>query len=69
MLANELIVIDNISQEHEAIRAHMRTVCSIMDGWEDTNWEEMDNLDQELTTTITSKHMSLKQTINCLNDG
>jgi hypothetical protein len=69
LLANELIVIDSISKEHEAIRAHMRTVCHIMDGWEDTDWEELDSPDQDLIASITDKHMNLKQTINYLVDG
>jgi hypothetical protein len=66
-LANELIIIENLMNEHEAISGHMRSVCSLLDAWEDETSSA--NLQPEQVRSLSQKGINLKQTMGYLDDG
>jgi len=68
-VADELIVIERIMHEHEAIRGHMNQVYNMMNEWEETCPEESAELNSQELHFWSDKQNNLKQTINYLEDG
>jgi len=68
-LPNELLLIENLTQEHESIRENAKMVYNLMDGWEETNWEQLEQLEPAQTRHITEKHLNLKQSLDFLCEG
>lgn len=68
-IINELIVIENILHEHDAIREHVRAVSGLMDGWEEVEQGTLDEPDARVIPAVLTGHISLKQTMGYLDDG
>ncbi len=66
-MANELIVIENLMKEHEAISGHMRTVCSLLDTWDDET--SASTLRPVQVQSLNRKGINLKQTMGYLDEG
>jgi len=63
-MPNELILIDNLIGEHEAIHGHMKSVCGLMD-----NWEEIADPESEAEIDINQMHINIRQTMAYLDEG
>ncbi len=68
-MPNELLLIESLTQEHETIRESAKRVCCLMDGWEETNWETLEQLQPHETRLINEKHLNLKQSLDFLCEG
>ena len=68
-MANELILIDSIMHEHDAIRRHMKSISGLMDGWEQVDQGTLDEPDSPVIPVVLTGHVNLKQTMSHLDDG
>jgi hypothetical protein len=68
-MSNELIIIDSLIQQHEAIQGHMKSVICLVDEWKEIDWGDLPNLDHEQLQILNEKHMNFKQTMGYLADG
>jgi hypothetical protein len=66
-VSNKLLEIDKLLNEHEAIRGHMLSVCSLLDNWE----KDFSTLDvpSEKEQSLRKKGLNLQQTMGYLGDG
>jgi hypothetical protein len=65
--ANELLVIDSLINEHTAISGHMRSVCSLLDSWDEALPAQ--NMPAAQEQSLSQKGLNLKQTMAYLDDG
>ena len=65
--ANELLIIDSLINEHTAITGHMRSVCSLLDSWDEAISGQTMPATQE--QSLRQKGLNLKQTMAYLDDG
>ena len=63
-MTNELLLIDNLIGEHAAIAGHMKTVCGLLEGWDDVVDPE-----SEPPEVLNQKHLNLKNTMAYLVEG
>lgn len=68
-MSNELIMIENLIHDHEAIREHLKQVAKLADDWEQLEQEDLDPTDPAITEDLSFKHINLKQTMGYLEDG
>ncbi len=66
-MANELIIIDSLINEHTAISGHMRSVCGLLDSWE-ANMSVMATQPAQ-EQALGQKGVNLKQTMGYLDEG
>lgn len=66
-MPNELICIDRLINEHVAISGHMRSVCSLLDQWdEDLPKPARQSIEEQ---SLSRKGLNLKQTMDYLDEG
>ncbi len=68
-MPSELILIDNLIQQHEAIRGHLSSICLLVDCVKDDLWEGLKELNPGQLNTLQEKHLNLKQTMGYLDEG
>lgn len=66
-MPNELIIIDSLINEHTAIAGHMRSVCSLLDVWDEDISARALLTGQE--QSLSQKGVNLKQTMGYLDEG
>jgi hypothetical protein len=62
-------VIDNLLHEHEAIRAQMKLVKSLVDGWNDNNIKETHEFDSKGSHELNRRKLNLQQAVSYLDEG
>lgn len=65
--ANELLIIDSLINEHTAISGHMRSVCRLLDSWDEDIPTQ--GIPVEKEQSLSQKGLNLKQTMAYLDDG
>jgi hypothetical protein len=64
---NALLQIDGLVKEHIAISGHMRSVCSLLDKWEEDISTDVVQSGKE--QSLSQKGVNLKQTMGYLDEG
>lgn len=64
-----LTIIENLSQEHEAIEWHMKSVGVLARDWMGMDWDDQTSLSHEQLQTLNSRCLNLKQTMHSLEEG
>jgi len=66
-IADELLVIEKIINEHAAISGHLHTVCSLMDSWDVGQSPIGGQMVRD--QLLSQKGLNLRQTMNYLDEG
>jgi hypothetical protein len=64
-----LDTIDKLLQKHEAIRGHIRSICSLMDCFQGDCQENIQRSNTDHLDTFRQKHLNLKQALDYLDEG
>lgn len=68
-MPDELTTINNLLQEHEAIKDYMKAVSALSEDWKEREWEGLTNLTHEQIQILNRKCFNLKQTMSYLDEG
>jgi hemerythrin len=66
-MRDELIIIDSLMNEHEAMDGHMQSVCGLLESWDAEELAELEPSD--LDEAFMNKTLNLKQTMINLEEG
>ncbi len=68
-MPDELIIINNLIQEHEAIKEHMQSVSTLAGDWKGMEWDNLTNLTHEQILLLNNKCSNLKHAVASLDEG
>lgn len=68
-MQDTLNIIDNLIQEHEAIKGHMKSVSALTEDWRGMEWDASTDLNHEQLQALNGKCFNLKQTMDYLDEG